>query len=630
MGILSKTAALYDPIGFLSPLKVYGAYICRRALIESSGDPLKEIIGETRKLFLQYIYQVKKMEEVTFARNISSLKRNESDILVMCTDAGHNASMMIFYLGKEAEEGLELDFVFSIGNLNNEDGIIPRNELEIIDKGKKQAEKLISWMTPRVKHKILITDAKVPLLWLKNKHLRTQPFVQTRVHAISKLFDPEEMFYMNSEDNPADLGTKFTKFQNTYQKLGDDSLFRQGPKCLRKGLNKAIEDKDLIPATELNPTKIEKESASLEVVKLHQLVITNDKHEDIVKPSETKEAINAEEIESAEVCLLTYDKEVINNESWMHKKSSGFRTQKATLSVKEKLEKVEEFSEYLISPLRKRYDTVFKSTMCTLKALRCWLKLKPSKIIPKGWIEKRQKICKRLDNLDNEVDKDTLEEITTKEVSYEGNELKKIRKRLNLADQIQRSYGAINFNILRRRQNEEMQEWKSYPGMEKIVRLSREIVENDDKGRLLELIKIMRVHENQQTAPIVATIALLVGNKVRDHVSKDVGLLLSDIIRWDVILIKQKTDWPKRKKFSSTMIYGSIEEEEKMKRIVHGYLGRKTSKEMEQFHTRAELHRIAHYEDGIWIAPTKYTFKSYRPDLFPDTHAQFFSFFLLL
>merc|ERR1712240_910932 len=33
--ILSKTAALYDPIGFLSPLKVYGAYICRRALIES-------------------------------------------------------------------------------------------------------------------------------------------------------------------------------------------------------------------------------------------------------------------------------------------------------------------------------------------------------------------------------------------------------------------------------------------------------------------------------------------------------------------------------------------------------------------------------------------------------------------
>ena len=120
----------------LEEVKLYGAYICRRALIESDGDPLKEIIGDTRKLFLQYIYQVKMMEEVTFARNLSNLKRSESDILIMCTDAGHNASMMIFYLAKEVNDGLELDFVFSIGNLNNEDGIIPRNELDIIDKGK--------------------------------------------------------------------------------------------------------------------------------------------------------------------------------------------------------------------------------------------------------------------------------------------------------------------------------------------------------------------------------------------------------------------------------------------------------------------------------------------------------------
>ena len=44
------------------------------------------------------------------------------------------------------------------------------------------------------KKKILITDAKVPLLWLKNKDLRTQPFVQTRVHSICKQFEPNEMY----------------------------------------------------------------------------------------------------------------------------------------------------------------------------------------------------------------------------------------------------------------------------------------------------------------------------------------------------------------------------------------------------------------------------------------------------
>ena len=68
-------------------------------------------------------------------------------------DEDDNASMMIFYLGKETNDGLELDFVFSIGNLNNEDGIIPRNELEIIDKGARQAEKLINWMVPNSSRK---------------------------------------------------------------------------------------------------------------------------------------------------------------------------------------------------------------------------------------------------------------------------------------------------------------------------------------------------------------------------------------------------------------------------------------------------------------------------------------------
>merc|ERR1711873_308232 len=208
-----------------------------------------------------------------------------------------------------------------------------------------------------------------------------------------------------------------------------------------------------------------------------------------------------------------------------------------------------EFSKYLVSPLRKRYDVVVKSTMCALKALRCWLRLKPSKSIPKGWLEKRKRIYERLETLDDEACEDNIEETVTEELESVKPEP---RKKLNLADQIQRSYEAIGFNILRRKDNEEMQEWKSYPGMEKIVRISRNIIENKEVERLMELIKIMRVHESQQTAPIVATIALLVGNAVKDIVSKEVGLLIGDIIRWDVEIIKRRTEWPKRRKISLT------------------------------------------------------------------------------
>ena len=107
-------------------MKKLKKYICRKALIESAGDPLKEVGEETKKLFLQYTYQVKMLETLTFSRNKHMIERSEQDVLVMCTDAGFNPSMMVFYIGKQAEEELKLEFVFSIGNLNNESGIIPR------------------------------------------------------------------------------------------------------------------------------------------------------------------------------------------------------------------------------------------------------------------------------------------------------------------------------------------------------------------------------------------------------------------------------------------------------------------------------------------------------------------------
>ena len=56
----------------------------------------------------------------------------------------------------------------------------------------------------------MIMDAKVPLLWLRNKDLRTQPYVQTRVHSICKQFRPDEMYYIKSKLNPADLGQSLT------------------------------------------------------------------------------------------------------------------------------------------------------------------------------------------------------------------------------------------------------------------------------------------------------------------------------------------------------------------------------------------------------------------------------------
>ena len=76
--ILSKTAAFYDPLGFASPLKTYGSYICRRALIETKNDPTIGVSHSTKEMFFHYSYQVQMMEKLKFHRNKHRLSRTNS------------------------------------------------------------------------------------------------------------------------------------------------------------------------------------------------------------------------------------------------------------------------------------------------------------------------------------------------------------------------------------------------------------------------------------------------------------------------------------------------------------------------------------------------------------------------
>ena len=64
--ILSKTAGLYYPLGFVSPLKTYGSYIFRKALMDSGNNLLKVVDKSTRQDFMEYLYQAQKVGTLEF------------------------------------------------------------------------------------------------------------------------------------------------------------------------------------------------------------------------------------------------------------------------------------------------------------------------------------------------------------------------------------------------------------------------------------------------------------------------------------------------------------------------------------------------------------------------------------
>ena len=55
---------------------------------------------------------------------------------------------------------------------------------------------------------------------------------------------------------------------------------------------------------------------------------------------------------------------------------------------------------------------------------------------------------------------------------------------------------------------------------------------------------MMRVHESQQSAAVVSTIAVIVGSTLKNEVSKEIREAIGDIILWDIPVIKSRDDGP--------------------------------------------------------------------------------------
>ena len=113
---------------------------------------------------------------------------------------------------------------------------------------------------------------------------------------------------------------------------------------------------------------------------------------------------------------------------------------------------------------------------------------------PKGWDKKREKVNDRIEKFEKMSKQEaTIEEIDNEEISEykreEGSckpEIVKNQGRLDMGSRYQNAYKALEYNILRRNNNEEIQMWKSYPGISKIIKIARNIIKNDDKKEELD------------------------------------------------------------------------------------------------------------------------------------------------
>ena len=232
----------------------------------------------------------------------------------------------------------------------------------------------------------------------------------------------------------------------------------------------------------------------------------------------------------------------------MNKKTSGYRAPKATKTVRDKVGQVEEFSKYLMSPLKKRYDVFFRSNMVAFKAIWCWLKLKLSKKAPKNWAEKRKRIDDRITKLIRSPKREaSIEEIPSeKGESINKNDnvpTVKNKERLAIEAREEDIEKVLRYNILQRGKDDHIQDWKSYPGLEKIIDMARDMTTTGNMRNIDILATMMQCHESQQSASIITTVAIIIGNKMNSkeiNVDEKYRRAIGDIILWSTPVIKDE------------------------------------------------------------------------------------------
>ena len=121
----------------------------------------------------------------------------------------------------------------------------------------------------------------------------------------------------------------------------------------------------------------------------------------------------------------------------------------------------------------------------------------------------------------------TIEEVSTDEIDENDtgflqteNDKPKVKGLSRLETDIRRNEisEVLEYNVLKRDSNDSIQLWKSYPGISNIVDIARKVIEEGDMSNIGKLAEMMQVHESQQSASIIATIAILVGSKLNDNI----------------------------------------------------------------------------------------------------------------
>ena len=208
--MLKFVAATFDPSGLISPWIVKGKLLFQKATLQAL-DWDEEIPCDLKDDWMQWLADLR-CHSLCFPRALIVEKHNDAyyEYHVFC-DASMSAYGACVYLRCVNSFGhVSSNLVIAKGHVAPTKQLtIPRLELQAALKAVQLAALVKRAMALSSVPTFFWTDSMIVLGYIKNQSRRFRTFVANRVGVIRSLSSADDWHHVSSEENPADLITKY-------------------------------------------------------------------------------------------------------------------------------------------------------------------------------------------------------------------------------------------------------------------------------------------------------------------------------------------------------------------------------------------------------------------------------------
>ena len=241
-GLLSVTASLYDPLGFVSPVTLIPKKI-QQQLCKMQLDWDDSIPDKLATEFIEWKTNLDELSKIKVRRRFKNFTDNggstspttsktqeqRTELHIFC-DASETAYGAAAYLKVKQEDKCDVSFVMGKSRVAPVKAVtIPRLELTAAVVAVKMHRFITEEIDLTINQSYFWTDSQVVLRYLLNTSSRFKVFVAHRVQIIQEFSDVSSWNYVPSSLNPADLASRGIQPGDTEKLM----LWLKGPEFLQ-------------------------------------------------------------------------------------------------------------------------------------------------------------------------------------------------------------------------------------------------------------------------------------------------------------------------------------------------------------------------------------------------------------